>query len=53
MTLMTLCQNGHPSNKPYLSHNRPTAAVHTGAFMLTGPKEEEEEEEEETIPTSS
>jgi hypothetical protein len=28
-------------------HNKPTAAVHTGAFMLTSPREEEEEEEEE------
>jgi hypothetical protein len=27
--------------------NKPTAAVHIGAFMLTGPREEEEKEEEE------
>jgi hypothetical protein len=25
------------------SHNKPEAAVHTGAIMLTGPREEEEE----------
>jgi hypothetical protein len=26
------------------SHNKPKAEVHTGAIMLTGPREEEEEE---------